>query len=283
MPDPLVSVMMPARNEAEFIADAIASIQIQSYTNWELIVVDDKSTDATREIALAKAAEDDRIRVIEGDGICSGNARNKAIRNARGEYIMNMDADDVSAPTRIEKLVAEARRHPNTVVGSFMAMVDLDLNVQRVSTKPIDDTAIRKQLRRWWGRSAILPQTMLFPTELIRRYMYNEFYRVMVDWDLVLRLAENGDVIFRNVPEPLYFYRPNRGSMTLNPTPRIRYNLLLRYNERQRKRGRQEIRDLDVFESMVRRNPLRRLVYGTLFLAKQIQHKRLRRRMRFGY
>lgn len=272
MSEPLVTVMMPARNEEAFIADAIESIACQTYPNWELVIVDDKSTDRTRAIAEDYARADSRIRVIDGDGICSGNARNKAIDAARGEYIMNMDADDVSTPQRIERLLAEAMRHRNPVVGSFMAIVDPDLNVQRVTSKPTSNVEIRKMLGRVWRRTGMTPQTFMASAELLKRYRYNEFYKVMVDWDLILRLFENEDVVFANVPEPLYLYRLNAGSMTLRQTPRVRYNLLLRYNERQRRLGREEIRSLEAFESMARARFHRRVVYGTALLLKRVQH-----------
>jgi glycosyltransferase involved in cell wall biosynthesis len=272
MSTPLVSVMMPARNEAGFIGDAIRSILKQTYTNWELIIVDDKSTDGTKEIALEFARRDDRIRVIDGDGICSGNARNKAIDAARGKYIMNMDADDVSVPERIEKLLAVACQYPQVVVGSAMAFVDLDLNVKRVTKKPTDNVTIRRKLRRLWGRAAITPGTIMASADLLRQYKYNEFYKVMVDWDLILRLAENEAVVFANVPEPLYLYRLNSGSMTLNQGPRVRYNILVRYNELQRRKGRPEIRSLEEFEAMVRESPTRRIAYNSVLMMKRIQH-----------
>lgn len=269
---PLVSVMMPARNEAAFIADAIRSILAQTYENWELIVVDDKSTDATREIADDFARRDGRIRVIEGEGICSGNARNKAIDVSRGDFIMNMDADDVAQPNRIERLLEVARRYPRAVVGSFMAFVDLDLRVQRVTTKPTENEEIRKRLRRLWGRGAISPQTTMVTAEVLRQYRYNEFYRVMVDWDLILRMSEDESIVFANVPEPLYLYRLNEGSMSLNQGPRVRYNLLVRYNELQRRKGKPEVRSLEDFESMMRANPVRRAAYASLTLLKRLQH-----------
>lgn len=270
---PLVSVMMPARNEAVFIGDAIDSIIRQTFTNWELIVVDDKSTDGTKEIALEFAGRDSRIRVIDGDGISSGNARNKAIGVARGDYIMNMDADDISAPERIEKLLAVACRYPQAVVGSAMAFVGLDLKVRRVVTKPTENAAIRKRLRRIWGRAAIAPQTIMVTADLLRRYRYNEFYKVMVDWDLILRLSENEDVVFANVPEPLYLYRLNPGSMTLDQEPRVRYNLMVRYNELRRRRGESELRSLEAFESEMRSNPGRWFAYKFLLAAKRVQHR----------
>lgn len=269
---PLVSVMMPARNEAVFIAEAIESIVNQTYTNWELIIVDDKSTDATRQIAEGFALHDPRIRVIDGDGICSGNARNKAIDVARGDFIMNMDADDVARPNRIERLLEVARRYPRAVVGSFMAFVDLDLRVQRVTTKPTENEEIRKRLRRLWGRGAISPQTTMVTAEVLRQYRYNEFYRVMVDWDLILRMSEDESIVFANVPEPLYLYRLNDGSMSLNQGPRVKYNLLVRYNELQRRKGKPEVRSLEDFESMMRANPVRRAAYGSLTLLKRLQH-----------
>jgi teichuronic acid biosynthesis glycosyltransferase TuaG len=276
--EPLVTVMMPARNEERFIRDAIQSIVDQTYQNWELLVVDDQSKDSTRSIAEGFAMEDRRIHVLEGDGICSGNARNKAIREAKGTYIVNMDADDVSAPNRISRLVETAQTLRFPVVGSNLAFVDLDLTVKRISAKPGTDREIRKQMSRWWNRDAVLPQTTLIDAELLRAYQYNEFYHVMVDWDLMIRLSEDERVNFANVQEPLYYYRLNDGSMTLDQHRRIRYNLLVRYNEIRRRKGQPEAQSLEELDRRLHDRPLLKLGYHIAFCAKRAQHGLLLRR-----
>jgi glycosyltransferase involved in cell wall biosynthesis len=102
---PLVSVMMPAYNAAKYIGDAIASMQEQTYLDWELIIVDDGSSDNTYEIALEASLKDDRIRVIGIDHAGCPTARNAAINACNGDMIARLDADDMQTADRLERQV----------------------------------------------------------------------------------------------------------------------------------------------------------------------------------
>lgn len=95
---------MPAFNAGRFIDEAIRSIRDQSLTEWEMIVVDDGSTDDTRAIAARHAIEDPRIRVVQQRNLGQAAANNLAIPQARADYVARMDADDASLPGRLEKL-----------------------------------------------------------------------------------------------------------------------------------------------------------------------------------
>ncbi len=100
-----VSVMMPAYNAEEFLPAAILSMQAQTHRNWELIIVDDGSTDNTHDIAFLASLHDERIRVIGITHAGCPTARNRAILESNGDIIARMDADDVQDPTRLEKQV----------------------------------------------------------------------------------------------------------------------------------------------------------------------------------
>jgi succinoglycan biosynthesis protein ExoO len=111
LPSVIVSVVIPAYNAADFLQEAISSLQAQSLRDWEAIIVDDASTDDTLAIAKRLATIDERVRVITlprnaGPGI----ARNAGIAMARGEWIGVLDADDVYLPERLERLVSAASR-----------------------------------------------------------------------------------------------------------------------------------------------------------------------------
>jgi hypothetical protein len=112
-----VSVVVPAYERAATIGPALASVTCQTYRDLELIVVDDGSTDATADVVAAAAALDPRIRLIrfeENRGRSA--ARNAGIGAATGEFVTFLDSDDLYAPTRLEHLVAAARRHPDVDV-----------------------------------------------------------------------------------------------------------------------------------------------------------------------
>lgn len=106
----LVSVMMPAYNAAQYIEEAITSLLAQSYVSWELIVVNDGSTDATAEVAGRFA--DPRIRLFNKTNGGESSARNVALDHARGEFIAFLDADDAYEPNHLDLAVAFLRAHP---------------------------------------------------------------------------------------------------------------------------------------------------------------------------
>jgi glycosyltransferase involved in cell wall biosynthesis len=108
----LVTVVVPAYQRAAAIGPALRSVTTQTYRDLEVLVVDDGSTDATPDVVAAIAADDPRVRLIRFDENQGRSAaRNAGIEAARGEFVTFLDSDDLYAPTRIERLVAAARRH----------------------------------------------------------------------------------------------------------------------------------------------------------------------------
>ena len=101
----LVSVIMPSYNTAEFISESIKSVQAQTYKNWELIIVDDCSTDRTDDI-VQTFLTDKRIRYIKLEkNSGAAVARNRALREARGKWIAFLDSDDLWEPQKLEKQI----------------------------------------------------------------------------------------------------------------------------------------------------------------------------------
>lgn len=115
---PLVSVLMPVYNGEKFLAETIENILAQSYSNIELIVMDDGSTDASYDIA-SRYTTDKRVKVFKQPNAGAGTARNRAFDESTGEYIMYMDADDLIASDKIERQVKLLINNDiNTVVSS---------------------------------------------------------------------------------------------------------------------------------------------------------------------
>jgi glycosyltransferase involved in cell wall biosynthesis len=115
---PELSVMMPAFNAARTIGAAIRSVQWQTHREWELIVVDDGSTDNTLDIAQDAARRDSRIKVFRVERQGRGASRNHCLRHCSAPWIAICDADDVSAPQRFERQLALARASDVDVVAS---------------------------------------------------------------------------------------------------------------------------------------------------------------------
>lgn len=121
MMSPAVSVIMPAFNRAAFIGSAIASVRAQSIPNWELLVVDDGSSDDTLAIACGHAAEDDRIMVTANPGkVGPGAARNHAASMARAEWLAFLDSDDLWEPDKLALFLDAATARPALVASDYV-------------------------------------------------------------------------------------------------------------------------------------------------------------------
>ncbi len=120
----LVSIVMPSYNTAKFIEETIESVLAQSYENWELILVDDCSTDNTDEV-VSRFLSDERIRYIKND-TNSGAAvsRNRALREARGKWIAFLDSDDLWEPDKLEKQIAFMQN--NNYSFSYTNYIEID-------------------------------------------------------------------------------------------------------------------------------------------------------------
>lgn len=124
MKAPAISVLMPVRNAATTLAAAVASIRAQTCTDWELIIVDDGSSDGTLECLRILQRSDSRVRVEVGPARGIANALNSGLELARGEWVARMDADDESMPERLEEQRGFFLEHPEVgLVGSLVEFV----------------------------------------------------------------------------------------------------------------------------------------------------------------
>ena len=125
MSEPVVSVVMPAHNAERFIAEAVESVRGQTLTEWELLVVDDCSSDSTPDILKRAAEKDGRIRVLRNEANRGAAAsRNRALLESRGRYVAFLDSDDVWDATKLEKQVRCAEESGAGIVYCSYALVD---------------------------------------------------------------------------------------------------------------------------------------------------------------
>lgn len=113
---PLVTVLMPTYNSCDYIAETIDSVLNQTYRNFEFIIVDDFSTDGTREIIESFMAKDARIKLVDGEKKGIGGALHLGCMLAKGKYIARIDADDNCLPTRLAEEVAYLEKYPQIVL-----------------------------------------------------------------------------------------------------------------------------------------------------------------------
>ncbi|HQY88296.1 MAG TPA: glycosyltransferase family 2 protein, partial [Tepidisphaeraceae bacterium] len=110
--DTPISILLPAHNAAPFVEQAVRSTLAQTHKRFELLAIDDGSTDETLQILNKLAREDDRVRIISHENMGMGRSLNHALGEARFEWIARMDADDVMLPNRLERQLAFLAANP---------------------------------------------------------------------------------------------------------------------------------------------------------------------------
>ncbi len=169
----LVSVIMPAYQSEKYISKAIESVLCQTYTNWELIVVNDSSPDKSADIAQEYADKDCRIRVVHqipNAGVAK--ARNLGITEARGRYIAFLDSDDIWVSTKLEKqLQLLNEKNAQIAYSSYDFIDENDMGIK----KPFIVEA-KTDYKKMLGRNEIGCSTVLIEAELLKNHQFRAEY-----------------------------------------------------------------------------------------------------------
>jgi hypothetical protein len=205
---PLVSVLMSVHNDARFVGEAVQSVLAQTLPDFELIVVDDASTDATAEL-LAEIG-DPRLNVVrnpEQSGLAA--SLNRGLDVAQGRYVARLDSDDVSVPDRLERQVERIEQEPRVaVVGSAVRDLDEHGAAGTVHRSPVGPRAVR-----WLS---LFSSPFFHPSVLVDRerldelgLRYDTSFFESEDYDLWARLLQHAEGA--NVAEPLVLKRVHAG------------------------------------------------------------------------
>jgi glycosyltransferase involved in cell wall biosynthesis len=195
-----------------YLEEAIDSIERQSYTEWECIAIDDRSTDRSIDLLRAWDQRDTRVRVFQGDGKGIVAALNLAASYAKGAFFARMDADDICHPQRFAKQLAFFENNPNCVaLGSRILWIDPKGRVLGGSDKQLQDEGIRRELRQGNGGAITHPSLMMPRLAFERVGGYRPEYRHVEDFDLYWRLSQIGSLA--NLPEVLLKYRQHFNSV----------------------------------------------------------------------
>lgn len=210
---PTVSVITPCYNHGHYLPHAVNSILAQTFTGWEAVIVDDGSTDNTREVAAQFT--DPRIRYIYQENRGLSAARNAGIRAAQGQFLAFLDADDEWEERFLEVCVrALAGQVEMTAAVTLSRFIDENGAVlPRTGGQVVNATRFRDRLLEG---GFFPPNTVLIRAEAVHAVgLFDEELTSVEDWDLWLRITADGGNLL-SIAEPLARYRVSTGSMSTN-------------------------------------------------------------------
>jgi Glycosyl transferase family 2 len=207
-----VSVVMSVYNGARFLDEVIHSIRDQTYRNFEFVIIDDGSADATPEILARHAAADSRIRLLSQPNRGLIDSLQRGFAAATGKYIARMDADDVAKPYRLEMQLEFLNSNPTiALVGGAIEIIDSESKVLATVRSPSHPEELRRELREF-GNAVAHPTVMFRRRALEEVGGFRRAYQYAEDYDLWLRMAEKFDLA--NLQEVLLSYRRHEGAVS---------------------------------------------------------------------
>jgi len=211
---PTVSVIIPAWNQAQYLAESIRSVLAQTYDDYEIIVVDDGSTDETRAVVESFG---NRIRYVWQENQGLADARNTGIGEARGEYVALLDSDDAWLPSFLTSMMLLAKANPNAAV-LYCGVIYVDhcgcYLPQSGRTRILPRDELYKTLLRF---NFLIPSTIVMKRSVVMSAgLFDVAFRRLQDWELWIRLMKQGQV-FAGLDQSLVRYRVHSESLSNDP------------------------------------------------------------------
>lgn len=240
MNTPLVSIIIPAYNYANFISETLQSIQQQTYINWEAIVVDDGSTDETQRVVNTFVASDKRIKYIYQTNKGLPAARNTGIKASEGIYIQFLDADDLLSEMKLEVQVKYMQENPNSDISYTNAhyfknpdknIFYTDINLSKNAWMPKLNGSGKIILEKLIEFNIMPVNSALIKRDLFNTVGYqNEELKSLEDWEYWLRCAFEGATFNYISDENAYaLIRVHSASMSQNKAAILKWQILFRY------------------------------------------------------
>ncbi len=217
-PTPTVSIVMAAKNYARFLPMAVESVLAQTFTDWELLIIDDGSSDNTPAVVRPYLVHK-RIRYFRSDKLGQSRAKNLGLRLSRGEFIAYLDADDAWSPTKLEKQLAVFREQPEVGV-VFCRRSLIDEQSRPLPMKPVPPPPRGRVLDRMFVQNFVC-----FSSVVVRRIVFSHVgafdsqWDLAIDFDLWLRVSKHHGFDF--VDEELVQYRTGHGNLSKKLLDRV--------------------------------------------------------------
>ena len=204
-----VSVIIPTYNRADFLREAIDSVRAQTYTNFEIIVVDDGSTDGTQELVTSLYPD---VRYLRQENSGPAAARNNGINNAAGEVIAFLDSDDIWLPEMLSKQIARLSLNPAAgLVATGFGLFKTGRVMTEMVILDADDLAAARRgnhYKNFFATSSLMVRKHCFTTV----GLLNENLHYAEDWDLLIRILKRYS--FEYIPEALMLYRSHPANIS---------------------------------------------------------------------
>ncbi|MFT4244728.1 MAG: glycosyltransferase [Candidatus Woesearchaeota archaeon] len=198
----VVSVLMPNYNGDKYLKEAVNSILNQTFADFELLIVDDCSTDESLEVL--RSFDDSRIKVFENSrnlGIVKTRNRLFSLMSSSSEFVAIMDSDDIALPTRLERQVAFLEKFKNIgIVGSNLIIIDE--NSKKIGTRSYSKNFSRSES---FIKSPLAQPSVMISKKFLGDLRYSSEFEVAEDWDLWFRILKR--CRGANIQEPLLKYR----------------------------------------------------------------------------
>lgn len=214
---PVVSVIIPTYNRIEYVQIAVESVLNQTYDRYELIVVDDGSTDDT--IAILKNRFGDAIRCARQENLGESVARNNGIDIARGDYIAFLDSDDLWLPHKLEEIIISLKKDEETAF-IFSSVWVIDANGEQIGNRPMmpDLESSEVSLLRLLMGNFIQISSLVVRKDVLRAVgAFDPIIKYGEDWDLILRLFLHGYKV-AYINEPLACFRRHQETQCHYPS-----------------------------------------------------------------
>jgi glycosyltransferase involved in cell wall biosynthesis len=215
MNGPEITIIIPTYNRADFLGQAVDSVLAQTYKNWELLIIDDASTDSTGSIVAAYAQKDSRIRSIKNEtNLGISKTRNRGLHEARGTYIAMLDSDDIWLdPEKLAKQIAAFEKNPKlAIVGTWITQIDETGKTLRNIEFALSDADIRRTFVYY---NSIVQSSVLFLKQAaLDAGGYDETLATMEDTDLWLNIGTKYEI--ETLPICATGYRVHKNSITKN-------------------------------------------------------------------
>lgn len=196
---PIVSIIVPCYNQGHYLSETLNSVLVQTYSDWECIIINDGSSDNTEKVAKEYCAKDSRFFYIFQDNQGVVAARNNAIRESHGKYILPLDGDDIIHSQYLEKAIEKIEK-------------DINLKLICCECEYIGDKSGRIDLPKF-SLEQLTKRNCFVCTSLFRK---KDFDRIggynsnmnmgLEDWDFWLSLLEKGGKVYK-IPEVMFYYR----------------------------------------------------------------------------